>query len=370
MSVRAAGLCLLAVLALAGAAAAAPVQAPSVEPGISGPVKGTYGRDTSCVATSGQADGGCAFGSGVANMARAGFNTVQADAEPGSLHAIAAQHLAAIVWVGDWLKSECRFEVSDTRLTSEIRSIEADATAHRAVLAYYLGDEPYLSLCPSAPRAFAQRTALIHSLDPGSRTFTVIQQDEGSRLTGAGYYHSWLGTVDLTGFDIYPCSFEKGCQWSELDRHASDIETAGFGDAQHPYLAVVQDFQDDHYRLPSVQELRVQAQHWSQHAVHASGVLVFSWNYRGLQLDHVPGNVQELQYDNAVYFSGAHPTAAAPQPATVRPTHSAGASPPLTATGKWALGLLGALLVGVLVVALLLVRWRKARPAPPPTARR
>jgi hypothetical protein len=275
-------------------------------------MRGTYGRDTTCRPPGYSDDNGCYFGTGVSKINGAGFNTVQAQPYPGALAALSDAGLKAVVWVGGWNKATCVWELSEAQLTATINSIKGSP----AILMYYLADEPLLSTCPSAPTAFAARTALVHQLDPGSRTFTLIQDWDGGPVN----YAAWTGAVDVLGFDLYPCSFQNGtdlaanpktrrpCDFSNvIDANIKRIEAAGITG----YIGVMQDFQDCYYELPTNHDLRTQMTHWEKLATHLAGYLIFSWNFTGnpcsygslgQQLDEVPGNVAELSYENAHFF--------------------------------------------------------------------
>ena len=275
-------------------------------------MRGTYGRDTTCQPPGFNNDNGCLFGTGVANMKAAGFDAVQAEPYAGALAALSQAGLKAIVWVGGWNKRTCVWELSDAQLTATINSIKGNP----AILMYYLADEPLLSYCPNAPATFAARTALVHQLDPGSRTFTLVQAYDGGPVD----YAAWKGAVDILGFDLYPCSFQNGtdltashktrqpCDFTNvLDANIKRIEAAGITG----YIAVMQDFQDCFYELPANGDLRTQMTHWQNLATHMAGYLVFSWNFMGnpcsygtlgQQLDNVPGNVAELTYENSHFF--------------------------------------------------------------------
>jgi hypothetical protein len=275
-------------------------------------IRGTYGRDTTCQPPGYSDDNGCHFGTGLSDMKGAGFNTVQAEPYPGALAALSNAGLKAVVWVGGWKKATCVWDLSDSQLTATINSIKGSP----AILMYYLADEPLLSSCPGAPAAFAARTALVHQLDPGSRTFTLIQDWDGGPVN----YAAWKGAVDTLGFDLYPCSFQNGtdlsakpktrkpCDFSNVtDANIRRIEAAGIA----RYIGVMQDFQDCFYELPTISDLRTQMTHWQNLATHLAGYLIFSWNFtgnpcaygsQGQQLDKVPGNVAELSYDNAHFF--------------------------------------------------------------------
>jgi hypothetical protein len=275
-------------------------------------VRGIYGRDATCRPAGDDSDNGCHVATGVDGMRAAGFNTVQADATPTALAALAAKGLKAIVWLGDWNKQACTWQIPDSRLPLVIAAVKRSP----AVLAYYLADEPLLSSCPDAPAAFRARTGLVHSLDPGSRTFTLIQAYDHGPVD----YSKWVGAVDVLGFDLYPCSFKNGLDFSARPKVRSSCDFSGVVDSNierieragiTSYWGVLQDFQDCYYELPTRQDLRTQITHWQRLGHHLAGYLVFSWNWMGerctygslgVNLSDVPRNVAELDYENRHFF--------------------------------------------------------------------
>jgi Phosphoesterase family len=262
-----------------------PAASSSPSPSVTGGayVRGVYGKDSSH--------------GGFDTIGSTGFNTVMSDPYTESLDPLTARGLKGVVWLGAWLNApSCRFEDDDTK----IRSLVTAIAGNPAILAYYLGDEPLVSQCPAAPAMFKQRTALVHSLDPGSKTFTVIQQYEGAI---ARDYAPWAGAVDILGFDIYPCSKGNPCDFGAIDVAIASISAAGITN----YWAVVQDFQDCFYRLPTPQELRSEFDHWAGSGM--TGYFVFSWNYQssdstcvGTSLDSHPDNLAVLKSENARTF--------------------------------------------------------------------
>jgi acid phosphatase len=252
-------------------------------------VRGVYGKDSSLT--------------GFDAIAATGFDAVMTNPYKVSLDPLAAKGLKGVVWLGAWFNAPtCGFENDDAK----IRALVSAITGHPAILAYYLGDEPLVSACPAAPTMFRQRSSLVHSLDPGSTTFTVIQQFENGV---ARDYAPWAGTVDVIGFDIYPCNKAgSACDLAAIDTAITAIAGAGIT----KYWAIVQDFQDCYYRLPTPEELRAQFDHWSHS--NMSGYFVFSWNYQsadqtcaGTSLSSYPDNVAVLKYENSRTFTPSHP---------------------------------------------------------------
>jgi len=280
----------------------APSSSPSTSATSSNYVRGVYGKDSSQ--------------GGFDTIASTGFNTVMADPYTQSLNPLVAKGLKGVVWLGAWINAPtCGFEDDDAK----IRSLVPPIAGNPAILAYYLGDEPLVSECPAAPAMFKQRTALVHFLDPGSKTFTVIQQYEGAI---ARDYAPWAGAVDVLGFDIYPCSkAQSTCDFTAIDSAIASISAAGITD----YWGVVQDFQDCFYRLPTPQELGSEFDHWARSEM--SGYFVFSWNYQsrdstcvGTSLDTHPDNVAMLKSENARTFIPSAGLPLSPAAPAAKPT--------------------------------------------------
>jgi hypothetical protein len=259
--------------------------APSAPAGTLPYVRGVYGKDSSP--------------SGSALIEAAGFNTVMTDPYKELLDPLAAKGLKGIVWLGAWMNAPtCGFERDDATITSQVTSIAGNPD----ILAYYLGDEPRVSECPNAPAMFKKRSDLVHTLAPGSLTFTVIQAYEN----GISHdYSPWAGVVDIVGFDVYPCArTSTTCTFGDIDQAVASIDKAGI----KRYWGIVQDFQDCYYRLPTAKEIGGQFDHWARSDM--SGYLVFSWNYiaannscGGTSLESYPENIAQLTLENSRTFT-------------------------------------------------------------------
>lgn len=247
-------------------------------------IRGVYGKDGSS--------------SGYAYVAASGFNSVMTGPYSELLDGVTSAGLRGVVWLGNFLNApKCNFEKDDATVTRLVRSVAGNP----AVVAYYLGDEPHVTECPGAPKRFRERSALVHSLDPAARTFTVIQASEN----GVSHdYAPWAGSVDVIGFDVYPCVRSSNtCNFGAIDSAISAINSAGIKN----YWAILQDFQDCYYRLPKPAELASQFDHWSRS--NMSGYFVFSWNYQpanpsctGVSLDAYGANVAQLKNENSRVF--------------------------------------------------------------------
>lgn len=219
-------------------------------------------------------------------MAMAGFNVVMTGPFLDDLDRLQARGLKGIVWLGQGYNSTCGWEYDDQWIRSHVGAVAGNP----AILAYYLGDEPSAHLCPQAPAAYRARSALVKSLDPGHATFTVLQvNDHGDRFA----YAAWRGAVDILGFDVYPCNFgQPACDFTKIDQAIAAARQAGIT----TYWGVIQDFQDDFYRLPTPAQLAQEFSRWDRSAM--SGYLVFSWHYKAVTLDSQPANVAELRAQN------------------------------------------------------------------------
>jgi phosphatidylinositol-3-phosphatase len=306
---------------------------PTATPSAGGPsyVRGVYGRDSSA--------------SGLSDIEASGFNAVMADPFRELLNPVSASGLKGIVWLGAWVNAPtCSFERSDATIEAQVGAVAGNP----GILAYYLGDEPRVTECPNAPAMFKQRSDLVHRLDPGSTTFTVVQAYEN----GVSHdYAPWRGTVDVVGFDVYPCArASSSCTLADIDSAVAAIRKAGID----RYWAVIQDFQDCYYRLPTRAELAGQFDHWARSSM--SGYLVFSWNYQaantacvGTTLDKHADNVAQLKAENARSFSpggaGAIPSRSQPSAVNAAAALAHGALP--LAAGIVAIG------AGIVLIAFL-----------------
>jgi hypothetical protein len=222
-------------------------------------------------------------------LAAAGFNTSTDGSDPGTLSAQAAASINGLVWLGSWDHSTCSWEYSDAQVVSIVRSVMGSPN----VVAFQLGDEPLQTPCGNAPSAYAQRTALIHSIDPSGVTMTV--DDELNNPSGPPSTILMKGTVDVLGFDVYPCQNGQPCQFGMINAAINTIHAQGIT----RWWAVIQDFEGDGWRFPTSQELTTQFSLWRGSGM--SGYLVFAWDYLGNSVTSVPGNVQTLQQNNASF---------------------------------------------------------------------
>jgi VanZ family protein len=235
------------------------------------PVRGVYG---SC-------------SDGYRTVLAAGFNAVTVGAYREELDVLAASGLQGVVWLGAWDDASCTFEYDDDWVISHVEAIRE----HPAILAYQITDEPKASDCPSAPAAMAARSALVKSIDPTKPTYLVVQASDGESQHP---YEKFVGTTDIMGVDIYPCSFENGCRMEKIDQAIAALEQ----DDVPRYWALIQAFEDGYYRMPSPAELHAQFARWRSSDME--GYFVFSLNYENDQLESHRDVLAALREENAV----------------------------------------------------------------------
>jgi chitodextrinase len=222
-------------------------------------------------------------------LAGAGFNTSSDGNDSGTLSAQAAVGMNGLVWLGSWDHTSCSWEYSDAQAVSIVQSVMGSPT----VVAFELGDEPLQTPCANAPSAYAQRTALIHSIDPHGVTMTI--DDELNNPAGPPATILMKGTVDVLAFDVYPCQDGQACQFGMI---SSAIKTI-HAQAITRWWAVMQDFAGEGWRFPTNDELTTEYSMWRGSGM--SGYLVFAWDYLGNSVTSVSGNVQTLQQNNATF---------------------------------------------------------------------
>lgn len=215
-------------------------------------VRGVYGRDSSA--------------RGVDGFVGVGFDTVLVGADRAALDDLQAAGLKAVVWLGEYHRTaHCDFEFSDVQVTEMVSGV----AGHPAVAAYYLADEPSIArteACPSAPEDLKRRSDLVHSLDASATTFVTLTTWDGVEAFPFSY---WVGTVDVFGLVVFPC-FQGSCDFSLIDQAVAEASRVGLGE----YWAVIQDFSDSWYDLPTPDQVAEQFRRWSTSPM--TGYLVFA----------------------------------------------------------------------------------------------
>ena len=206
------------------------------------------------------------LGGDYAGATSAGFNL----ADVGTQFALRAlpEGMKGVYWLGNGYNLDCSWRLSDRQITDAINAIK-DNPKFSGI--YYISDEPHPAVCPDAPQRLAERTALIHSLDPRGRTFIIVLNSSSAPTEFAQMKDS----ADYIGVDPYPCNFKNeiaGCTYAAL-RERIDQALA----ADIPSTRIVPVFQtfgqvctssgrkySPYYRLPTVAETEIMLAIWDE----------------------------------------------------------------------------------------------------------
>jgi hypothetical protein len=209
------------------------------------------------------------LGGDFAGAASAGFNL----ADVNTLAALRAlpEGMKGVYWLGTGYKgnkSACSWQFSDRQITDVVMAIK-DNPKFSGI--YYIADEPHPALCPDAPQRLAERTALIHSLDPRGRTFVVVLNSS----TAPTEFAQLKDAADYIGIDPYPCNVRNeltGCTYAALRQRIDQALEAGI-----PSTRIVPVFQtfgqvcassgrkySPYYRLPTVAETEIMLAIWDE----------------------------------------------------------------------------------------------------------
>jgi chitodextrinase len=183
--------------------------------------------------------------------------------------------LRGMVWVGDYDNTTCSWEVSDSSLSSTVTAAKGDAK----VFGWFFSDEPNPLACPNAPAQHRARSDLIHSLDPSTKTFIVLDSNGfAGNLTqdAIDQIPLWLGAADFIGLDPYPCLVNKSCNYTFISNMIAKADSTGI-----PYVGVLQAFDGtgagEQFRLPTPTELQTMVNLWA--ASHEVGSGFFAWDW-------------------------------------------------------------------------------------------
>jgi hypothetical protein len=268
MATRSAVAALAACLALAVLPFAAGCRTSSQAAGHTYAVRGIYDRDFSTT--------------GFDDETALGFNVIDTGPYKEILDPLAARGLGAMVWLGGYDNSTCKFVKSDRWVRTHVRQI----AGHPGVAAYNIDDEPRANSCPNAPAQIKRRSKLVKSIDPSAVTFLVDYKVDQLRL--------WAGTVDVIGLDAYPCNLKlNGCDFTGLDQLVAEADRLGIR-----YWGVIQAFGDDYYKLPTPAELHALFDRWR--SSNMEGYLVFAWRWPADRPDLWLANHSELQAQLAI----------------------------------------------------------------------
>jgi len=206
------------------------------------------------------------LGGDYTGAASAGFNL--ADVSTQSALRALPEGMKGVYWLGNGYNLECSWRLSDRQITDTVLAIK-DNPKFSGI--YSISDEPHPGLCADAPQRLAERTALIHSLDPRGRTFMVVLNGP----TAPTEFAQLKEAADYIGVDPYPCNVKNeltGCTYAALHQRIDQALGAGI-----PTTRIVPVFQafgqvctgagrrySPYYRLPTVAETEAMLAIWDE----------------------------------------------------------------------------------------------------------
>jgi chitodextrinase len=183
--------------------------------------------------------------------------------------------LQGMVWLGDYDNTACGWQVSDSSLSSTVTAAKGDPK----VYGWFFSDEPNPVTCPNAPAQHKARSDLIHSIDPNTKTFVVLDSNGFSgNLTpdAINQIPLWVGSADFIGLDPYPCLVNKSCNYTFISNMIAKADATGV-----PYVGVLQAFDGtaagEQFRQPTASELQTMVNLWA--ASHEAGSAYFAWDW-------------------------------------------------------------------------------------------
>lgn len=176
--------------------------------------------------------------------------------------------MKGVYWLGNGYNLECSWRLSDKQVSNIVLAIK-DNPKFSGI--YFISDEPHPAVCPDAPQRLAERSALIRSLDPRARTFTVVLNSSSAPTEFAQLKDS----ADYIGVDPYPCNLKNegtGCNYAALRERIDQALAAGI--PSNRIVPVLQTFgqicissrgkRSPYYRLPTLVETEMMLGIWDE----------------------------------------------------------------------------------------------------------
>lgn len=223
--------------------------------------------------------------------AELGFTAV--DVTPSDLGGL-PRNRRALVWLGGYDKTRCTLITSDADLRQQFATYRLARDPR--VIGYFLADEPDTDHnCPRSPAEVRARSALVRSLDPDGRRFTLVNVDDPNE------FGAFDGTADVIATDAYPCQVAEPCDWGLIPNRIASLNQAGIS----RYAAMLQVFSGGDWRWPTADELQGILDQWRQS--NWCGALFFSWEWQGGRLADHPELLAVLKQFNAHLPSATTP---------------------------------------------------------------
>ena len=215
-----------------------------------------------------------------------GYNLVDLGPYRSAIDALPAGE-RALVWIGNYSKARCAFDMSDASVRQALTILAGDPK----VAGYYLADEAddalptYGGHCPHVATQVTQRNRLVHQLAPGAFTYEVV--------TEPGNFAAFAHATDVMGADPYPCLRGRACDWSEIPAYIAALNAAHVP----RYWALLQAFGYGKWRAPTAAELARMIGQWAHS--RWQGEQTFSWSYLSWSLKSHPDLLAVLKSLNA-----------------------------------------------------------------------
>ena len=250
------------------------------------------------------------LGGDYSGVSETGF-TLADVGSPGLLDTL-PEGLSAVLWLGNGFNSTCEWRLDDAEIEQAVTAVR-DHPKFSGI--YYIADEPHPSKCPDAPRAVAERSALVRSLDPDARTLILVQNPSKA----PDEFQLLEGSADLIGVLPYPCNeknAEAGCDLGALRGRIEAAIEAGIGPER--IVPVFQTFGQDciesgepYYRLPSIAEAKRMLAIWDELVPRESRALDIAYTWGARSKNACPslkmadgGDYPDLRALYADYFAG------------------------------------------------------------------
>ena len=203
------------------------------------------------------------LGGDYAGVAAAGFDL--ADISSAAKLDGLPRGLLGVLWLGNGYNTFCHWRLDDARVTAEVEAARGRPNFSGI---YYISDEPHPAICPDAPVRVAERTALIHSLDPHGRTFIIVE----NASKAPDEFRLLADSADLIGVDPYPCNRGNAATGCNLDQLRTRVKAArNAGIEVERIVPVFQTFgqacaglRQPWYRLPSEGEMVAMFRVWDE----------------------------------------------------------------------------------------------------------
>jgi hypothetical protein len=211
-----------------------------------------------------------------------GYNLVDLGPYRSMIDALPAGQ-RALVWIGNYNKATCSFDMSDAEVSRALAHLAGDPQ----VAGYYIADEADDALpafgghCPDVAAQVTARSRLVRRLAPGAFTYEVV--------TESANFAAFAHATDVLGTDPYPCRTGHRCDWRQIPRYIASLRAAHVA----RYWGVLQVFSGAGWRYPTPAELLAMIRQWERS--DWQGEQTFAWTFADHQLAQHQGLLAMLK---------------------------------------------------------------------------